>query len=313
MELLLIAELIFGDRKMKIKYDKCEVRKTICSAFCILLFIFAIIILEYKSKKIALLIVLMPAMLGILIKTVRLLVYLKINHNKIWMEINNKNIIYYSIDNQKVEIPISNITNIIFEEDAIRIYVNYNIKGRGIRNLFCYYLENLDNLYQIPNFGSKLETDAMVEKVKERVNIDCENENISDFASLCGNYTIIIVGILFFFLTQTLWQNNINANLMILFLFVVGEIIIHYLDKASLCSEKFSWGGFLRCIGCSLTTAQYILCAYQIQMIYSGNDVYFRSSYHSIVVVAIVYVICVILFLPQKGIGRKFIKKNLKR
>ena len=213
---------------MKIKYDKCELRKTICSALCILLLMFTFVISECKSKKIALLIVLMPVMLGILIKIVRLLVYLKKNHNKIWVEIDNKNIIYYSIDKQKVEIPISNITNIILEEDAIRIYVNYNIKSRGIRKLFRYYLENLDNLYQIPTFGSKSEINVIVEKIKEKVNIDCENENISDFTSLCGYYIIIIVGILFFFLTQTLWQNNIYTNLMILFLFVVGEIIIHY-------------------------------------------------------------------------------------
>lgn len=291
---------------MKIKYDDNNINKIVFSSLFVILLMFLGVYLEIKTKSIATILILGPIMLIVLIKIIKLLLYLNKNRTNIFLELKDDSINYQDYSGIR-KIRISEIQDIQMDEDRVQIFMNANNKIEKDKKFFCYYVENLENVYQIPILGKKQDMELFLEKVKNKIKITHVKEDIELFSSLCGAYLFILVGVLWFFLFQGIWNCHLWQNLFKLLLLLMIEIFMHKYNKKSLSDNAFSFGLFFRCTFCSLTIAQYILCACQIESVLMKNGLEWVPSVQSVIIVLILYLLIESFYIPHNGLGKKLI------
>ena len=301
--------------KMKIKYDKGEKNKIIISGLFVIFLCCLFVFMESRNNNITIMLVGMPIVIIILIKIVLYLLYIYRNKSEYYLELDNEKITYYSIADGQIEIKLSNIQDIQFDESGMRIFVNYNIgiKRSWLYALFQYYVEDLKNMYQIPILGKLHDMKMFSEKVKQRIVVETVCEDVQAFANLCGAYIFIIAGIIWGFFVEAFCGCNLQQNFLKLLGLLMFEIFMHVFNKSALGLNKFRVGLLLRCMGCSLTVAQYILCACQLEEVVKGINMGLESSKNSVIAITIIYFIIFILYVPSYGLGKKLILKIAKK
>ena len=107
-------------------------------------------------------------------------------------------------------------------------------------------------------------------------------------------------------------NDNIQKNIFIMLVLISGMFFLYKYNKRSLEYDGISCGGVVRCMGCSLTMAQYILCACQIEEIVNKYQINLTLSMKSFGILSFFYLITAILFLPVKGFGKRIILHSLR-
>lgn len=293
---------------MKVRYDKKEIKGIRYSSIFMLFIISLCLLFTIPDRELAVLIVIAPVMILLLVKNVRVLAYIHlIKKDDFYLELNNTKLTCNSIFEGNVEIELENIKNIQFNDDGIFLYLKRDVVGKKVklRELFKYYLENNECIYKISVLGERIQMKQICDMLKEKIEVTYIKEDVQEFSGLCGAYIFILVGSLWGFLFQILWQTNLQQNLLKLLLLLVVMTFIHIFDKRFLYSNQVSLGLLVRCIGCSMTIAQYILCACQIEEMVENINIGLSVSVQSFAVVSIIYLFIFILFLLRNGLGKK--------
>lgn len=300
---------------MTIFISQNKKRECIYSSLFMLSLILCFLGLEIKDGCIAVIIAILPIALIVLIKILSLIRNMLGTNNVIFLELDDDRIRYYSKRGVRQEILLSDIKDIQIDDDVLHFYLNENVKESRLRRLLRYYIENLANVVQIPILCDEKELDIFLQKVKQdNYNLPV-NKDIDSFVGLCVAYICILLGAFWFFFLQAVWGCTLATNIIKLIIISILVVVMHFYNKNYLYNARFNFGSFTRCILASLFLAQYILCACQIEEIIKSTNLKLTSSWQSVGIIGLLYIIMCLLFIPENGLGRKIIKKfiNIRR
>ena len=295
---------------MHVGYDKKEINSLKHSGIFLQFVLLLCLVFMIYGKDIAVFIVTAP-IIGILtLKNIKLFVYLyQVKKHKIYLKLSDEKLSYNSIFDETVEIELQNIKNIQFGDDGILICLKKDLdakRKRTSQRLLKYYLEDTEGIYKIPILAKKMELKKVYDIIKQKVKGDFVIKDSKEFVNLCGAYIFILAGILWGFLFQLMRQTDLQQSFFELIFFIIAMTLVHLFDKQTLCSGQLNIGLLIRCIGCSMTIAQYILCSCQIEKVIKGASMSLSVSPQSFFVVSIIYLSIFVLFIPRNAIGKKF-------
>jgi len=292
---------------MQVKYDKKEIDRLKLSGIFFQSVLIICLFLMMFDKDFAALIVTVPIIVYFTIKNTQLLLYLySVKKDEIYLELYNEKLSYNSIYEGKVEIKLENIKNMQLTDESVLVCLkNALISKRESKGLLKYYLENNNGVYKIPILGNKSELTKVYNIVAQAIGDHSVIRNPKEFVNLCGAYIFILAGVLWGFLFQVLRQTILLQGFFELLILVIIMVLGHFINRQTLSSGYVSMGLLIRCIGCSLTVAQYILCACQVEEMIKGTIMISSVSTKSFVVISVIYLLAFLLFIPRNGIGKK--------
>lgn len=292
---------------MQVKYDKKEIKILKFSGIFFQSVLILGLFLMMLDKDFAVLIVTAPIIVCFTIKNTQLFLYLhSVKKDEIYLEFYNDTLSYHSIYEGTVEIELENIKNIQLTDEGVLVCLkNALISKRESKGLLKYYLENNNGVYKIPILGNKSELSEVYNIVAQAIGEHSVIQNSKEFVNLCGAYIFILAGVLWGFLFQVLRQTNLLQSFFELLILVIIMVLGHFFNRQTLSSGYVSMGLLIRCIGCSMTIAQYILCACHVEEMIKGTIVISSVSTKSLFVVSIIYLLTFVLFIPRNGIGKK--------
>ena len=303
---------------MKISYSKTEINKLKYSGLFLLFLMLLCVYFMIRDKEITVLIVSGPVIVALIAKLIQLFVFL-FRYKKqgdFYLELKENTLIYRSIFDGKLHIDLAHIKDIQMDKEGLLLYMDYSLennKKHKLSSLIKYYIPDLQNVYKIPILAEKEKIEMIFEVIKEKI-ISCPvQEDMDKLVNLCGRYIYILVGILWSFELHVIGDGNLQQNVFKLLFLGVVMCYIHMVDKKPLYHNGVSFGVLIRCIGCSLIIAQYILCACQIEEIVKGICMNLSVSRQNFIILSAVYVAIFILFFPSKGLGRRVTLYYLKR
>lgn len=298
---------------MQVSYDKKEVRGIIYSGIFMQVIILLCLFFMAQGRDLAVFIVTVPILTILTVKNARLFIYLNsIKNNTYYLVLDNVKLICNSIFEGMVEINLEDIEDIQFSNEGILIYLKKGValyKKTKLQNLFKYYFNNMEHIYKVPILGNRSEMQQICDATKEKINVVSKDEDVAEFASLCGRYIVILVGVLWGFLFHTSRAISLQQSLWELLILVLIMCIMRVYNTKALYSNKMSVGMLARCLGCSLTIAQYINCACKIEEVVKGTDMGLVVSAKSFFVVSIIYLLVVLLFFPHNGLSKRIISR----
>ncbi len=163
-------------------------------------------------------------------------------------------------------------------------------------------------MYKIPYMGKRSDMEQVFATIKEHVVLSVDIEEKQSFINLCASYIVIIVGVFWGTYFELLFQKNLWDSVWHLGIGLIVMVILHWMDKSYLREDDFSVGVLLRCMGCSLIIAQYILWACRMEEMIKQNSMELSVSVQGFIGVSVMYCVSILAFMPSKSIGKRCMK-----
>lgn len=294
---------------MTVNYGKTQLKKCMYSAIFLTILLGSITVLLIKDKSIAVLMVCTPIVLYFEVRSIALIfrILKRIKRHSIFLKCNDEEIYIYSIDGERECINRSQIKYLMWDTGKMYIQtetMEQQYKNSKLRKFLRYYLESNTNKLISPLWCESEELKKFCAYVgiehKKKVEI-----NVNDYVNLCSRYVVILVGICMFFLWTTISGQNLKIAIIVLVIHGIIQMILHKKDTVSLCVDKVNFGLILRCVMCSAFLAQYIFVACKVEELFMNNDILGACSVNTVILSIVVYLFFGLLFMPQKGFGRR--------
>lgn len=296
---------------MKIRYDKMEVRKITWSGILLLCFLAAIMFLCIKDKNYACIICIFPVLAVIMYRIFHLLFHLlpAVRRNKVFLKLTQDKLWYQPEYGKNIEISLNKIEQIQIDSSGIEVYTE---EFKKPRRLFSYYVPGNSHICKIPVWGKYELMKHLAEEIKQKTNCRERKDDILEATNLCCSYFCILAGILWCFAAEIYISDGLQSSLIHFCVTLVGIGVIHLTDKKHLASNGLSVGRIIRCFGCSLAIAQYMVCACRVEEVLKNTDFNLSVSSMFLGGVFLIFLCICSMFLPKNAWGKRFVMRNLR-
>ena len=301
---------------MEVYYEKKLMYKYVSSGIFLILLLGIVSFFLIKDKSWATIIVVGPGILYLALRTVILLIdFVNIlrENRRVFLSLKNKRLKVCEINGEEIEFQINLIQGMEWDQEAICIRLREPFNQQKctlLYKLFHYYWINNYSYYTYPLYCKDKELECL-----------CKNSGViylqgikvdEQWVNIFSRYFIIVIGIFNFFIWAAIGNYNLGISIFLVVLLGIIEVIVRITNKAYLAMDRASIGLFVRCTMFSIFVAQYIFCAIRIQEVLKQEVFLDGCSIRVGMLFLIAYIVSIILYLPQQGLGKKMMRFFLK-